>query len=89
MVKTLLETVKKGCFSDLPGISLYFLMGKDRDGLNLYRTARGTNSVEGGLHMVVHRVFGSLRASPECLLVNWILRRNMEVCFNPIPSLYF
>jgi hypothetical protein len=92
MVKNLLETVRKGYLSDPPGISLYFLMGKDRDGLNLYRTARGTNSVEGGFHMVVRRVFGSLRASPElaeCLLVNWILRRNMEVCFNPITSLYF
>ncbi|KAJ7444452.1 hypothetical protein FB451DRAFT_1189544 [Mycena latifolia] len=85
MVKHLLTTVQKGYLSDPAGISLYYLMGKDRDGLNLYRTVRGTNSVEGGFHMAVRRIFGSLRASPElaeCLLINWILRRNKKVGFH-------
>jgi hypothetical protein len=82
MAKNLLDTVRKGYLSDPPGIPLYYLMGKDRDGLNIYRTVRGTNSVEGGFHMAVRRIFGSLRASPElaeCLLINWILRRNTKV----------
>lgn len=82
MAKNLLETIRKGYLSDPPGIRLYWLMGKDRDGLNIYRTARGTNSIEGGFHMTVRRIFGSLRASPElaeCLLLNWILRRNTKV----------
>jgi hypothetical protein len=86
MVKNLLETVRKGYLSDPAGISLYYLMGKDRDGLNLYRTVRGTNSIEGGFHMTVRRIFGSLRASPElaeCLLINWILRRNNKVFIYP------
>ncbi|KAJ7174946.1 hypothetical protein C8R43DRAFT_1201440 [Mycena crocata] len=85
MTKHLLDTVRKGYLSDPPGISLYYLMGKDRDGLNIYRTVRGTNSVEGGFHMAVRRVFGSLRASPElaeCLLINWILHRNQRVGFH-------
>ncbi|KAJ6489576.1 hypothetical protein C8R47DRAFT_1124811 [Mycena vitilis] len=85
MVKHLLDTVRKGYLSDPPGISLYYLMGKDRDGLKIYRTTRGTNSVEGGFHMAVRRIFGSLRASPElaeCLLINWILRRNKRVGFH-------
>ncbi|KAE9397154.1 hypothetical protein BT96DRAFT_996110 [Gymnopus androsaceus JB14] len=54
----------------------------DRDGLPLYRTIRGTNSIEGGVHMAIRRIFGSLRASPELavsLLSNWILRRNTRV----------
>ncbi|KAJ6557976.1 hypothetical protein B0H19DRAFT_1291330 [Mycena capillaripes] len=58
--------------------------GRDRDGLNIYRTIRGTNSLEGGFHMTVRRIFGSLRASPElaeCLLINWILCRNKRVGF--------
>jgi hypothetical protein len=38
MVQNLLETVKNGYLSDPPGIPLYYLMGKDRDGLNIYRT---------------------------------------------------
>ncbi|KAJ6603953.1 hypothetical protein B0H10DRAFT_2229471 [Mycena sp. CBHHK59/15] len=85
MVVHLLDTVRKGYLSDPNGISLYYLMGKDRDGLNLYRTVRGTNSVEGGFHMAVRRIFGSLRASPElaeCLMLNWILRRNKRVGFH-------
>ncbi|KAJ7151286.1 hypothetical protein C8R43DRAFT_951101 [Mycena crocata] len=85
MVKHLLDTVRKGYLSDPPGISLYYLKGKDRDGLNLYRTIRGTNSVEGGFHMAIRRIFGSLRASPElaeCILINWILRRNKRVGFH-------
>jgi hypothetical protein len=82
MTQHLLDTVRKGYLSDPSGISLYFLMGKDRDGLNIYRTVRGTNSVEGGVHMVIRRIFGSLQASPElaeCLIFNWILRRNRRV----------
>jgi hypothetical protein len=88
MTEHLLDTVRKGYLSDPAGISLYYLMGKDRDGLNIYRTIRGTNSVEGGFHMAIRRIFGSLRASPElaeCLLINWILRRNKKVfccCFS-------
>ncbi|KAJ7122324.1 hypothetical protein C8R44DRAFT_736019 [Mycena epipterygia] len=81
MVKHLLDTVRKVYLSDPPGISLYYLMGKDRHGLNIYCTIRGTNSLEGGFHMVVRRIFGSL-ASPElaeCLLINWILQQNKRV----------
>ncbi|KAJ6470658.1 hypothetical protein C8R47DRAFT_1148854 [Mycena vitilis] len=85
MAKSLLETARKGYLSDPPGIPLYYLMGTDRDGLKIYRTVRGTNSIEGGVHMVVRRIFGSLRASPElaeCILINWILRRNTRVGFH-------
>jgi hypothetical protein len=84
MANHLLDTARRGLLSDPPGITLYYQMGTDRDGLPLYRTIRGTNSVEGGVHMAVRRVFGSLQASPElaeCLLLNWILRHNQTVSF--------
>ncbi|CAK5275411.1 unnamed protein product [Mycena citricolor] len=83
--KNLRETAKLGYLSDPPSIPLYYLMGKDRDGLNIYRTVCGTNSIEGGFHMAIRRIFGSLKASAElaeCLLVNWILRRNIQVGFH-------
>lgn len=83
MAARLLETARLGFLSDPQGIHLYYKMGVDRDGLTVYRTIRGTNSVEGGVHMTIRRVFGSLQASPElaeCLLLNWILRRNKSVC---------
>jgi hypothetical protein len=82
MAARLLETVRLGLLSDPYGIPLYYLMGTDKDGLPLYRTIRGTNSVEGGVHMAIRRVFGSLQASPElaeCILLNWIHRRNLAV----------
>ncbi len=87
MADRLLDTVRRGFLSDPPGIPLYYLMGKDNDGLNLYQTICGTNSVEGGVHMAVRRVFGSLKASPElaeCILINWTFRRNQSVCFQAI-----
>ena len=82
MANRLVEAATLGYLSDPSDIALYFRMGKDKDGLHIYRTIRGTNSVEGGVHMTVRRVFGSLQASPElaeCLLLNWILRRNCTV----------
>ena len=40
-------------------------MGVDPDGLSYYRCVCGTNSVEGGIHMVIRRTFGSLHALPK------------------------
>ncbi|KAJ3771035.1 hypothetical protein FB446DRAFT_789987 [Lentinula raphanica] len=80
--QNLLDTVHSGFLSDPPGIPLYYIIGWDRDGLPLYRTIRGTNSIEGGVHMLIRRIFGSLKASPElavALLSNWILQRNQRV----------
>jgi hypothetical protein len=90
MAARLIDTARLGFLSDPVGVSLYYRMGIDKDGLTIYRTIRGTNSVEGGVHMTIRRVFGSLQASPElaeCILVNWILRRNCSVCFVQICSL--
>ncbi|KAJ6623779.1 hypothetical protein B0H10DRAFT_2213147 [Mycena sp. CBHHK59/15] len=43
MVVHLLDTMRKGYLSDPNGISLYYLMGKDRDGLNLYLHRAGNS----------------------------------------------
>ena len=68
--------------SDPPGISQYYNMGVDKDGLHCYHTVQGTNSVEGNIHMPLQRMFGSLHASPElsdALLCNSCDRRNTTV----------
>jgi len=57
-------------------------MGVDCDGLPYYHCIRGTNSIEGGIHMAIHRAFGSLHASPElsdALLCNIRHHRNATV----------
>ena len=77
MAARLIETAQLGLLSDPVGVSLYYQMGIDKDGLMIYWTIWGTNSVEGGVHMTIRRVFGSLQASPElaeCILMNWILQ---------------
>lgn len=79
----LVETARLGFLSDPPGMAVYYLIGRDKNGLNLYRTIRGTNSVEGGVHKQIRRIFGSLNASlvlTEAILGNWFHRRNRRVC---------
>ncbi|KAL0565231.1 hypothetical protein V5O48_016796 [Marasmius crinis-equi] len=80
--QSLLETVQLGLLSDPQDFPLYFLMGQDSDGLNRYRTIRGTNSIEGGVHMPLRRTFGSQSASSElaeALLGNQCHRRNTAI----------
>ncbi|KAI0369360.1 hypothetical protein BV20DRAFT_1113655 [Pilatotrama ljubarskyi] len=74
-----LENVRAGYYSDPPGIQLYMVCGKDREGLTLYRCVRGTNNVEGGIHQNVIRRFGSFNASPR-FAVN--LLRDYRLCHN-------
>jgi len=48
MSAQLLNTAQLGFLSDLVGVSLYYRMGIDKDGLTIYRTIHGTNSIERG-----------------------------------------
>ncbi|THU77623.1 hypothetical protein K435DRAFT_846105 [Dendrothele bispora CBS 962.96] len=80
----IVEAARRGLLSDPPGIPLYYVLGVDRDNLTIYRCIRGTNSVEGGIHMTIRRTFGALRASPEfadALLALIRHRRNQRVGF--------
>jgi hypothetical protein len=57
-------------------------MGVDHNGLPYYHCIRGTNSIEGGIHMPLCRTFGSLSASPEltdALLCNIRHRHNTAI----------
>lgn len=87
MAKRLLVTIKLGFLSDPPGVSLYCIVTYDRDGLPIYRIIRGTSSVES-FHRAIRRVFGALQAGPElaeCLVINWIGRRNLRVSWGKSP----
>jgi hypothetical protein len=85
----LLETVRLGFISDPPGISLYYIRGKDRDGLTLFRKIAGTNSVEGSVHMLIRRIFDPIRASPElteAIVGNW-MHRQVKIYLLACPSM--
>ena len=54
--------IKLGCFSDPPGVPLYFERGKGSTGLTLRRCVRGTNSTE---------VSDACVANDFCLVSYW------------------
>jgi len=81
-----------GYYSDPPGIKLYTIQCQDKDGLNIYRCARGTNNVEGGVHQNIIKRFGSYNASPRFavnLLRDYCLCHNLRVqyiFYSTIPT---
>lgn len=83
-VQSILKNVQMGYYSDPPGLRLYTIQGKDKDGLTVYRCLRGTNNVEGGIHQNIAKQFGSFNVSP-CLAVNLIcdycLSHNLRASF--------
>ncbi|TFY76543.1 hypothetical protein EWM64_g7467, partial [Hericium alpestre] len=81
-VRNVLENIRHGYYSDPPGLSLYFVRGRDKDGLLLYRSLRGTNHVEGGVHQNIIQCFSAYNASPEFavnLLRDYFLCHNLRV----------
>lgn len=79
---SILEIIRRGWLSDIPGIPLYFPMGPDKNGLMRYRCVRGTNQNEGGFHQKVIRWFGPFQASielAECLMRDMVSRHNLTV----------
>lgn len=80
--KAVLHDIQLGWLSDPDNIPLYVQEKKpDRNGLNIYHCLRGTNSCEGSVHNPIHKMFGSLNASPEladALVADWRHRHNIE-----------
>lgn len=64
------------------GPSLYTEKGVDRHGLMRYHCVRGTNSVEGSVHMNIVRKFASYNAGPrltDMVLTDYRLCHNLDV----------
>jgi hypothetical protein len=82
VAKNILALVQKGYCSDPPGISLYYVVGYDKDGLPLYRCIRGTNMTEGGVHTHLRSRLPTSGASVRHInaaLKDFILRHNLVV----------
>jgi hypothetical protein len=78
----ILHSIKLGYLSDPFDVPIYVKVGLDRDGLQVYRCIRGTNSVEGGVHRHVHRKFNSYNAGPQlsnALLLDYRARQVLDV----------
>ncbi len=73
---------KKDRVSDPRHIDLYQRLFVDKIGLQVYRCKRGTNTLEGGVHQNVIRMFGAFNADPELaqyMLQEYFHRHNMSV----------
>ncbi|KAJ7206804.1 hypothetical protein GGX14DRAFT_637030 [Mycena pura] len=83
IAKNILELIRNGHVSDVPGVILYYCIGFDKaSGLPIYRCIRGTNMVEGGVHTHLLAKLPSRGASVRhmvaCLL-DFVLRHNLTV----------
>ncbi|KAJ7145231.1 hypothetical protein C8R46DRAFT_1045557 [Mycena filopes] len=78
----MLEDVRKGWVSDPAGLGIFNRLRTDRNGLPVWHSIRGTNTVEGGVHMPLKRHFKSLGASVEMsvmLLSDFSYCKNVEI----------
>jgi len=83
IAQNVLENIRLGHFSDPPNVQLYYEVGKDKDGLTIFRCCRGTNDVEGGVHQNLIRRFTSFNVSPRHavnLLLDYVTCHNAQVC---------
>ena len=81
-MKNILEHICKGYYSDPPDVALYFVVGKDNNGLLLYHCCHGTNDVEGGVHQNLIRRFTSFSVSPHHavnMTLEYVVTHNIQV----------
>jgi len=80
--KNVLELAAGGWLSDPPGVGMYVLRRRDRNGLPLWLCCRGTNSNEGSVHQKLVKTFLSMKgASAEIIhyvLLEWFHRTNIR-----------
>lgn len=73
IARGVLKDIEKGFATDPVGLQLYFEDGKDKDGLTLYRCARGTNSTEN-VHVHIMTAFGATATGAtlaDCLMADF------------------
>lgn len=91
-VRQVVKMAADGWLSDLPGVGLYTLRGRDQDNLPLWPCSRGMNSNEGSVHQKLVKNFGNMSgASAELVhfaLLEWIHRHNLRAAHNNRPDIH-
>jgi hypothetical protein len=76
-----LKHIKKGCLSDIEGLTYYVQIGEDSMGIPLFKCVRGTNGVEG-FHQKIRQLVRGFNVSPRfaiTLLHEFIARWNHDI----------
>ena len=84
LYKTTLQHIKKGCLSDIPGMSYYIVTGYDQHGVPKVRCVRGTSALEG-FHQKIRQVLRGFFVSPRyalALLHEFVYRWNIDIDIN-------
>ena len=90
--KSTLKHIRRNCLSDIPGVSYYIQVGKDRLGIPLYKCIRGTSALEG-FHQKLRTLVRGYSNSPRfvrALMHEFIYRWNhdLEVTARSLPKDY-
>jgi len=64
LYKSTLLHIRKGCLSDIPGLSYYVQVDEDSHGIPIFRCLRGTNALEG-FHQKVRQIIRGFNISPR------------------------
>ena len=75
------QAVRKGCLSDIPGMSYYVQIGEDSMGIPQYKCIRGTSALEG-FHQKIRQLIRGFAISPRlaiALLFEFVHRSNHDI----------
>jgi len=81
LAKNVLEHVRKGCLSDVPGMTYYVQTGEDSMGILQYKCFRGTSGLEG-FHQKIRQLIRGFAISPRfaiALLFEFAHRWNHDI----------
>jgi ribonuclease D len=81
LYKSTLKHIRKGCLSDVAGMSYYVELRTDSMGIPIFKCLRGTNALEG-FHQKIRQVIRGFNVSPRyavALLHEFVYRWNHDV----------
>jgi hypothetical protein len=81
LYKSTLKHIRKGCLSDVAGMSYYVQLRTDSMGIPIFKCLRGTNALEG-FHQKIRQVIRGFNVSPRyavALLHEFVYRWNHDV----------
>ena len=81
LYKSTLKHIRRGCLSDVEGLSYYVEIGEDSNGVPLFKCIRGTSALEG-FHQKIRQLIRGFNISPRyaiAVLHEFIYRWNHDI----------
>ena len=81
LYKETCKHIRKGCLSDVPGMSYYYQTGTDSKGIPIFKCIRGTSALEG-FHQKIRQLIRGFNISPRfaiAALHEFVYRWNHDI----------